>query len=130
MRQRHLGRAAAALLCAAVIAAQAHAAGPCQLMVMSRPAGAAVHIDGKERGRTPVAIMGMKIGYSPRWSSWTACTPNHPAPKVGMPGISTVVMVGYLVWRYPFWLHSPRKPRGTSNRRIAWQACIRLRQAR
>ena len=38
-------------------------------------------------------VIGMRIGYSPSRSSWRACTPIHPAPKTGSPGISTRVMV-------------------------------------
>ncbi|MHC4249144.1 MAG: PEGA domain-containing protein [Planctomycetota bacterium] len=63
MQRKHLVRAVAALLGAAVMAAPASAAGPCQLMVVSRPAGATVHIDGEERGKTPLMLPGLKIGF-------------------------------------------------------------------
>ena len=54
---------AVAIFCgAAAMSTQAFAAGPCQLMVISRPAGATVHIDGEERGKTPLMLMDMKIG--------------------------------------------------------------------
>ena len=38
-------------------------------------------------------VIGMKIGYSPRRSWCRACTPIHPAPNTGSPGISTRVIV-------------------------------------
>jgi hypothetical protein len=37
-------------------------AGPCQIMVSSRPKGATVFVDGKERGRTPVTVAGLSTG--------------------------------------------------------------------
>jgi len=50
-----------------------------------------VHLDlGQLLG---LAVMGIRIGYSPRRFSWRACTPIQPAPKTGRPGISTRVMV-------------------------------------
>ena len=38
-------------------------------------------------------VIGMKMGYSPSLSWWRACTPIHPAPNTGSPGISTLVIV-------------------------------------
>ena len=38
-------------------------------------------------------VIGIRIGYSPSRSPCRACTPIHPAPKIGSPGISTLVMV-------------------------------------
>ncbi len=63
MWHRQATRAVAAFLGAAAVVSQARAAGPCQVMVMSRPAGAVVHVDGKERGKTPVMLPGLKLGY-------------------------------------------------------------------
>ena len=36
--------------------------GPCHLLVISRPPDAAVYIDGKERGWTPLSLMGLAMG--------------------------------------------------------------------
>ena len=36
--------------------------GPCELMVSSRPKGATVSVDGKERGRTPLIVKGLSVG--------------------------------------------------------------------
>lgn len=37
-------------------------AGPCQLMMSSRPKGATVFVDGKERGQTPLVVKGLSTG--------------------------------------------------------------------
>jgi len=36
--------------------------GPCELMVSSRPKGATVSVDDKERGRTPLIVKGLSVG--------------------------------------------------------------------
>ena len=48
--------------CVFALAAVACAAGECQLMVISRPSGAVVFIDGEERGETTLSIMDMPTG--------------------------------------------------------------------
>lgn len=63
MRRRDVVRAVVALFGAAAISARASAAGRCQLMAVSRPVGATVHIDGGERGKTPLMLTGLKVGY-------------------------------------------------------------------
>ena len=64
----------------------------------SRPTSTSASFFGSPlTSRPPVSdcsvVMGMKMGYSPRRSPWRACTPIHPAPKTGRPGISTRVIV-------------------------------------
>ena len=51
------------LLGALAVAARTSAAGSCQVMVTSRPRGGKVFIDGKERGKTPLALMDLKTGF-------------------------------------------------------------------
>jgi len=60
VRCRHILQVTALLL---GLAARAYAAGSCQVMVASRPKGATVYIDGKERGKTPLVLMDLKSGH-------------------------------------------------------------------
>ncbi len=55
-------RAAAALLCALGLAAEALAAATGMVYVQSKPRGATVVIDGRERGKTPVLVRGIASG--------------------------------------------------------------------
>ncbi len=63
MQRRRVVGAVAILFGSAAMATQAFAAGRCQLMVISRPAGATVHIDGEERGKTPLTLTDLKVGF-------------------------------------------------------------------
>jgi hypothetical protein len=46
----------------ALLAVAREATARCQLMIASRPSGATVHVDGKERGKTPLVLADLKPG--------------------------------------------------------------------
>ena len=62
--------------------------GTCQLMVSSRPKGATVFVDGKERGRTPVAVGGLSSGQHrvrvvlDGHESWTKTVRLRPGARI------------------------------------------------
>ena len=63
-------------------------AGPCELMVFSRPKGATVFVDGKERGQTPLRAPGLSSGQHrvrvvlDGYEGWSKTVRLRPGPRI------------------------------------------------
>ncbi|MHC4253571.1 MAG: tetratricopeptide repeat protein, partial [Planctomycetota bacterium] len=60
--QRTIQLALSVLFAALALPRAATAEGRCQLLVISRPAGATVSVGDKERGKSPLTLAGLKVG--------------------------------------------------------------------